>query len=245
MKTDPKHFHIQTEVEASLFRIHPEKYAYIFFLYLLLIPFSVFAADNTPFPESDLPDKPQNAAFPHKPDIWQSSIGGGFRDGTQVVGLTTVMAYGILVFGGEERHHLSLISVSYGQMIGDVIGIGKWYRGNWEFRAELFGGIQVNSEACTLVGLAPHLRYNFATGTRLVPYLDVGGGLSLTEIRAPDLGDAFQFNEQAIIGVNYFVKDNLSVNIGMQYLHLSSAAISMPNNGVNTVGCFLGVQWLF
>lgn len=51
--------------------------------------------------------------------------------------------------------------------------------------------------------------------------------------------------EEFRTGANYFVKDDLSINIAMQYLHLSSSAISMPNNGVNIVGCFLGVQWFF
>ena len=138
-----------------------------------------------------------------------------------------------------------MISLSYGQMVGNVQGMSKWYRGNWELLVELFGGIQVNSETHSLVGLAPHLRYNFATGTRFIPYIDLGGGVTLTEIRAPDLGGVFEFNEQGIIGLNYFVQDNLSINVAVQYLHVSSAYIYHPNNGVNTLGCFLGGQWLF
>ena len=229
-----------------MFSIYPEKYVYGFLLcLLLLIPFSVSAADTAPSSDGDLPGKQQNTIFSLKPDIWYSGVGEGFRAGTQVVGLTAGVAYGVLIFGGEERHHLSLISVSYGQMIGNVKGEDKWYRGNWELRAELFGGAQVNSETCALVGLTPHMRYNFATGTRFVPYVDIGAGVSLTEIRAQDLGGAFQFNLQAITGANYFVKDNLSISIAMHYLHLSSAGIYLPNNGVNTVGCFLGVQWFF
>ena len=212
-------FHIQ----------HPEKYLYAFLLCLLLfIPFSVFAAETAPL----------------KPNIWSSGVGEGFRDGTEVLGLSVGGTYGV-GFGSEEQHDLALISASYGRMIGNVKGEGKWYGGNWELRAELFGGAQVNPKTCALVGLTPHLRYNFATGTRFVPYVDVGIGLTLTEIREPDLGAAFQFNDQANIGVNYFVKDNLGINIAMQYLHLSSAGISSPNKGVNTVGCFLGVNWFF
>jgi len=180
-----------------------------------------------------------------KQDIWISNVGEGFRRGTQVASISAGAAYGVLIFGGEERHHLSLISASYGQMIGGVQGMDKWYRGNWEIRAEIFGGAQFNSETCALAGITPHIRYHFATGTRLIPYFDLGAGLSLTEIRGPDLGGAFEFNLQAVTGFNYFIKDNLSINIAMQYLHLSSASICMPNNGVNTVGCFLGVQWFF
>ena len=208
---------------------HHEKYLYAFLLCLLFfIPFSVSAADTAPL----------------KTDIWRSGVGEGFREGTRVMGLSAGGTYGVGL-GSVEQHDLALLSFSYGQMIGNVKGEGKWYRGNWELLAELFGGAQVNPETCAILGLTPHLRYNFATGTRFVPYVDVGIGLTLTEIREPDLGAAFQFNDQANIGVNYFVKDNLGINIAVQYMHLSSAGISKPNKGVNTVGCFLGVNWFF
>jgi lipid A 3-O-deacylase len=247
LKSDSKHFQRHAAVEKVLHPLHdPGKYAYSILLCLLLfIPLSVFAADTAAFSDGDLSDKLQNTAFHTQPDIWRSGVGEGFRAGIQVVGLTAGAAYGLLIFGSEERHHLALISVSYVQIIGGVKGSDKWYQGNWELRAELFGGAQFNSETCALIGLTPHLRYNFATGTRFVPYIDSGAGVSLTAIRAPDLGGAFQFNLQALTGVNYFVKDDLSINIAMQYFHLSSSAISMPNNGVNTVGYFLGAQWFF
>lgn len=227
------------------FRQHWKKLLWGVILNFLFIPFSASATDSVFFPNSDLSDKHQNTVFPMQSNIWHSGVGDGFRAGTQVLDLTVGVAYGVLMFGGEERHHLSLISVSYGQMIGDVKGTDKWYRGNWELRVELFGGTQINSETCALIGVTQHLQYNFATGTRFVPYVDIGAGITLTGIRAPDLGAPYQFNEQAIIGVGYFVKDNLSINIAMQYLHISSAGIYTPNNGVNTVGCFLGVQWFF
>lgn len=150
-----------------------------------------------------------------------------------------------MMLGDGTRHDLALVSVSYGRMIGKVKGMDHWYQGNWELRGELFGGIQFDPETRSLVGVAPHLRYHFATGTRFIPYIDVGAGLSFTEIREPDLGGPFEFNLQAITGVNYFLRNNLSINIALQYLHLSSAGIYKPNHGINALGCFLGVQRFF
>ena len=148
------------------------------------------------------------------------------------------------MLGGSERRHLSLLSVSYCRMVGGMQGDG-WYRGNWELRGELFGGVQINGETRWLTGVAPHLRYHFATGTRFVPYVNVGAGVTLTDIRAPDLGNAFQFNLQGGIGMNYFIRNNLAMNIEGRYLHISSSGTSMPNNGVNTVGGFLGISTYF
>jgi len=172
-------------------------------------------------------------------------IGEGFRPGTETLGFSAGATYGVVIFGGEERHHLSLLSVSYGRMIGDVKGADNWYRGNWELRGEIFGGLQFNSETCWLIGVAPHLRYHFATDAPWVPYLDFGAGITSTGIRAPDLGDSFQFNLQAAFGVNCFVRDDLAVSFEGRYLHLSSAGIHQPNNGVNTIGIFLGMNTFF
>ncbi|MGD0280437.1 MAG: acyloxyacyl hydrolase, partial [Smithella sp.] len=217
-------FHFQTTAEYSLFHIfHSGKYVYCFLLcFYLFVPFSVSVATAADYPcaallsDGNLPGNQQNTASSPKPDIWCLGVGEGFRAGTRVFGASAGTTYGILMFGGIERHQLSMISVSYGEMTGDMKGTAKWYRGNIELRAELFGGAQFNSERLSLAGVAPHIRYLFATGTRLIPFIDAGAGVLLTEIRAPDLGGAFEFNEQAIIGADYFLKDNVSINITIQ-----------------------------
>ncbi|MFA6413212.1 MAG: acyloxyacyl hydrolase [Syntrophales bacterium] len=210
-----------------------------------IMPFSVWAGEVSAFSGNAPLPMPVNASRPNDPDIWLGGVGEGFRSGTQVLGFSAGSAYGMLMFGSKERHHLALTSVSYGLMVGGLKGADWWYRGNWELRGELFGGAQFNSETRWLTGVAPHLRYNFATGTCFIPYADIGAGVTLTEIRAPDLGGSFQFNLQANVGVNYFVQDDMAISIEGRYLHLSSSAISMPNNGVNTLGIFLGVNAFF
>lgn len=179
------------------------------------------------------------------PDIWITGVGDGFRSRTQTLGFNAGVTYGVLIFGGEERHHLSLLSASYGRMIGEVKGADSWYRGNFELRGEIFGGAQFNSETSWLIGVAPHVRYHFATGTPWVPYIDFGIGVTETGIRSPDLGDSFQFNVQAGVGVNYFIGDASAISFEGRYVHLSSAGIYNPNNGVNTIGIFLGVCTFF
>ena len=81
-------------------------------------------------------------------------------------------------------------------MLGGMKGANQGYRGNSEFRAELFGGTQFNADTRWVLGLTPHLRYSFATGTRCIAFVEIGAGVTLTHIRKPDLGGAFQFNLQ-------------------------------------------------
>src|SRR5262249_54039562 len=97
-----------------------------------------------------------------------------------------------------------------------------------------------------LVGFTPHLRYNFATGTRWVPFIDGGAGVTATSIGRPDLSvQAFQFNLQGGFGMQYFVSKDLSLNLEAQYLHISDAGIHKPNNGLNTIPIMIGVSYFF
>jgi len=218
--------------------------SFLVFIFLT-IPSPVWAGELSQFSINSFLSMPVNISHSSDSTIWMKSVGEGFLSGTQTLGVNAGAAYGVMIFGGAERHHLALLSVSRGRMIGDVKGADSWYRGNWELRGEILGGLQFNSETCWLIGVTPHVRYHFATGAPWVPYADVGAGITLTDIRAPDLGGSFQFNLQAIVGVNYFVRDALAINLEGRYIHLSSLGIYSPNYGVNTIGIFLGVTEFF
>jgi len=100
---------------------------------------------------------------------------------------------------------------------------------------ELFTGVQFSPRREWLLGLTPHLRYNFATGTRWIPFVDAGVGVAATSIGHPDLSGIFEFNLQAGPGIQWFLKDRVAITMEARYLHLSCAGISKPNLGVNGV----------
>jgi len=131
-------------------------------------------------------------------------------------------------------------------MLGGVTGTDHWYRSNFEARVEIFGGMQFHPEVDTdgwVVGLTPHLRYNFATGTRWIPFLDGGAGVTATGIRPSDLSGTFEFSLQPGGGGHWFLKDNLALTLETRYLHMSCAGISHPNLGLNGILGFLGPTW--
>jgi hypothetical protein len=177
--------------------------------------------------------------------LWQGDVGGGFLSSVQTFSLETAVALGVQAFGGREVHDLALLSLAYGHMWGGVVGADHWYRGNWEARGELFSGGQFSPESDPLVGVAPHLRYNLATGTRWVPFADLGAGVTASGIGPPDQGGTFEFNLQANMGIHWFVQDNLALTFEVGYLHMSCAGLHDPNLGVNTVKGMLGLTWFF
>jgi hypothetical protein len=180
-----------------------------------------------------------------KSTIWQGSPGGGFLPTTQTFAVEAGVAPGIAAFGGKLAHDFALLSLSYGHVLGQVKGEGHWYRGNFEGRLELFGGGQYSPSSEWVTGLTPHLRYDFATGTRWVPFMDAGAGVTATGIGPPDLSGTFEFNLQATTGVLWFLRHNLALTGEVRYIHMSCGGIHDPNLGVNNVAAIVGLTWFF
>src|SRR5258708_4214391 len=182
---------------------------------------------------------------PASETIWEHGVGEGFRSNAQSIGLSAGATYGIAIFGSREAHDLAFVSLTYGHMLGPTRGEDRWYRGNLEFRLELFTGAQVSPTSEWLVGLTPHLRYNFATGTRWIPFVDGGAGVTATSIGPPDLSVTFEFNPQAGTGIQWFLKDNVAITLEARYVHWPSAAISNPNLVLTEVTGMLAVNFFF
>jgi hypothetical protein len=189
----------------------------------------------------------QSIRFPDEPTggVWLNDVGEGFRASAQSISLEAGTAAGLAILGGHQRHDLALASISYGHVLGPVRGDDHWYSGNWEFRGELFGGPQYSPNANYVMGLTPHLRYDFITGTRWVPFVDAGAGVSATGIGAPDLSGTFEFNLQGTVGAHYFIRNNLALTAEARYLHLSCAGMNSPNLGLNAVTGMIGLSWFF
>ncbi len=177
--------------------------------------------------------------------IWMEKAGAGFRPGVQNFSLEAGGAAGLAVFGSHLDRGFSLFDLSYGRMWGGPVGAGHWYHGNWEIRGELFGGTQFSPTSNWLIGLTPHLRYDVATGTRWIPFMDMGAGVTATGIRQPDLGGTFEFNEQANLGVDWFVRDDVALTFEVGVMHVSSAGIYHPNSGLDCVKGMAGITWFF
>jgi hypothetical protein len=152
-----------------------------------------------------------------KTTLWESGVGEGFQSSTRSLALEAGASQGLAILGSVEKHDLALMSLSYGHMLGHTKGVDRFYRGNWELRAELFGGVQFSPKGEWELGLAPHLRYNFATGTRIIPFIDAGAGVTATSIGPPDLSNTFEFNLQGTVGTHWFIRDDLALTIDARY----------------------------
>ena len=177
--------------------------------------------------------------------IWQDGIGSGFRKNTIQAGFSVGGGFGKAAFGSWKAHDLSLGSINAGYILTDVVGRDHFYQGNLEVLGELFSGAEFHPHTRYLTGFTPLVRYNIATGTRWVPFLTCGAGLTLTDIGHPDLSGTFQFDPQGGAGTHYFFRENVAFTTEWRWLHLSNAGISEPNHGVNTQMFMAGITWFF
>jgi lipid A 3-O-deacylase len=177
--------------------------------------------------------------------IWNGEIGDGFRSDSQQFTAAVGAGFGMKVITSRENHDWGVGSLEYGWFLGEVVGSPHWYRGNWQLLVQVFGGVQFYPDTAYVVGAAPLFRYNFATGCRWIPFLDLGAGVAATDIRNGDLSTTFEFNLQAGAGMHYFVRDAMALTFQYRFIHLSNAGLEFPNLGVNSSTFLFGVSWFF
>ena len=174
--------------------------------------------------------------------LWPEGIGGGFRKDTFRGSLSLGGGPGIAALGGREDHHLLFQSASLGWVFTDRIGP---IHGNLEAGLELFAGEQVDPAFRQLFGGAALLRYDLALGSRLVPFAAIGLGVSETDIYGKDLSTLFEFALEGGVGAHWFLSETTAFTGEWRWLHLSNAAIELPNHGVNTQLFLFGVSFFF
>lgn len=186
-----------------------------------------------------------DAVSSSRPSPWRGDIGEGFAKGAHEFDFAAGGGIGLAVLNSVGHHDWVIGAVDYGWVFSDVVAPKHWWRGNWELLADLFGGWQFRPEGAYFIGAGPHLRYDFATGHRWVPFIDGGAGVSATDIREPDLSTTFEFNLQAGAGIHYYLKNNLALTLQWRFIHLSNAGIKYTNLGVNSSTFLLGLSHFF
>ena len=112
----------------------------------------------------------------------------------------------------------------------------------------------------TGVSLVPIiLRWNFAGGRRVTPWVQGAGGLLWTNHKFPAFGSpilnlgndgpntdasVWNFTPQGGIGLHYFLSSTRSIDLGANAVHISSASLGDKNPGVNaSVQFSIGYTW--
>ena len=82
-----------------------------------------------------------------------------------------------------------------------------------------------------------NLKLNWTAFHRVVPYIELGGGVLFTNHDVPDGTNSVNFTPQAGVGMHIPIKSgsNRHFAVALRYIHISNAGLSVPNPGLNTV----------
>ncbi|GAC1658564.1 MAG: acyloxyacyl hydrolase [Acidobacteriaceae bacterium] len=95
-----------------------------------------------------------------------------------------------------------------------------------------------------------NVKYNLTHLHRVVPYIELGGGVLFTNHDVPDSSGGvpiktsqINFTPQAGIGFHFPIKPNSNKHLGLalKYVHISNAGLANRNPGINTIQVKLSV----
>jgi hypothetical protein len=132
----------------------------------------------------------------------------------------------------------------YGWILTKAHGPG-FLRGRFEYAVDVVPVFLIFQPANTAYGfgLNPiNLKWNFDTDRRVVPYLELGGGVLFTDRQVPTGTSQINFTPTGAIGF-HVLGEHVNWTAELRYLHISNAGLISPNPGINTVEVRIGVGW--
>jgi lipid A 3-O-deacylase len=118
----------------------------------------------------------------------------------------------------------------------------SWWRGALELGVEGWLQFYTEPKGATAFGLKTGARYHFIGLGRLIPYVEGLAGVGGTSLNVREIDSNFTFVLEAGAGLSFMVTDNLAINAGYRFHHLSNLGIEKPNGGVNAHEGVVGVS---
>jgi len=174
----------------------------------------------------------------------QGLPGDSLEQGTWELGIWT--AGGHSVPGGTADTGVWNAGVRVGKVLTAGHGSG-WLRGNLEYAVDFIPAYVLVFPGRTSYagGFDPFiLKWNFTSGRKVAPYVELGGGVLLSFDNVPPGTNNVNFMPQASFGVQIFIREKRAVSIAAKYVHISNAGLATPNPGINTVQFSVGYLWL-
>ncbi|MGR9106011.1 MAG: acyloxyacyl hydrolase [Gammaproteobacteria bacterium] len=134
---------------------------------------------------------------------------------------------------------------SFGIGISDPLAVDSWYGGNFDFVTEGEFLAFLGPSAGHSAGLAIFARYNFLSFERFVPYGAIGVGIGYLDSNLERQSDGLIYYPQGVVGVNYFISNELAFTLSYRYHHMSNRGLKKPNTGINANVGLVGVEYHF
>lgn len=92
-------------------------------------------------------------------------------------------------------------------------------------------------------GIGFHIIFN--TSSKICPYITFGSGLIYMTQSTEEQSTKYNFQDQAGIGIYYFIGEKKAINFGYKIRHISNLGIKHPNSGIDTHMAEIGYSVFF
>jgi hypothetical protein len=144
----------------------------------------------------------------------------------------------------DERRQFTILSPRIG-LISKSLDVAPPLEGTFELLASMDLITQLSPGGSYAFGFGPIFRYDFWTGSRIVPFVDFGFGLAPNDFGHPEQGGHFAFELQGGAGAQVFVAEGVALTFEYRFHHISSAFIYEPNYGINSSVFSFGTSLFF
>lgn len=110
------------------------------------------------------------------------------------------------------------------------------------FELEPFIGAVISPNNNIEIGSNFLLKYAYPLTRKIYPYAEGGIGALYMSQHTREQATQYNFLPQAGAGVQYFIKENVSINAGYRYRHLSNASLKHPNKGIDVHMFLIGTS---
>ena len=164
----------------------------------------------------------------------------GPEDGGREVQVWT--GAGHSVPGGTKDTGVWNLGLRYGWVLTRPHGPG-FLKGRFEYAVDAVPAFLVFQPANTAYGVGFNpmdLKWDFATRGRVVPYLEIDGGVLFTNHNVPAGTNAVNFMSSGVFGA-HLLGPRWNWSIEARYMHISNAGLATPNPGINTFQVRIGI----
>ena len=146
--------------------------------------------------------------------------------------------------GGARGGSFWAAQLRWGKVLTAPHGPGP-LRGTLEYAFEIVPAMVLHQNGAVYGGgFNPFFwQYNFTSHRRVVPYLQVGGGMLWTSRDFPAGTSSFNFTPQGGVGAYWVRTERSAIGFGVRYHHISNAGITKPNPGHNALYLYGGFSW--
>ena len=143
--------------------------------------------------------------------------------------------------GSQSSDSVANVGLRYGLILTAPHGPG-FLRGRLEYALEAVPVFVVFQKTNTAYGAGINpfaFKWAFDTHTKVVPYLELGGGTLFTNTQVPEGTSRINFTTSGALGL-HFLGSKHNVSAELRFMHISNAGLATPNPGINTIQIRVG-----